>query len=157
MGWALGLKSRERYDSYFDKRIDVSETLAARLRQLGAEDKKVYIWGEYPWVYPLTGSEPVTRYTTSFYVLLIPYLDMHLKATLNAENPDYIVVTADAWPKLQDDTGVLQRRYRNANRAVNSLIAERYEQVAVVGKVRIFRLTQERPVVTVSAAPVPSP
>jgi hypothetical protein len=84
---------------------------------------------------------------TSFYVLIIAYLDVDLDEALAAANPRFIVMT-DAWPRVSDDSGVMQRRYRNAVRAINQLIAQRYEQVAVVGRARIFEKTRERPPVS---------
>lgn len=147
-GWALGLKSREAYDGYFDKRVRLTRRLDATLERLGARGRRVYIWGEYPWVYALTGSEPATPYMTSFYVLLIPYLDTGLDDSLAAADPPFVVVTADAWPIYYDATGVLQHRYRNATRALNGLLAERYEAVARVGRATVFRRTLDRPVVS---------
>jgi 4-amino-4-deoxy-L-arabinose transferase-like glycosyltransferase len=146
-GWVTGIKDRERYDLYFDKRVYLTQALSQRLEQLGSRGEEVYIWGEYPWVYALSGSAPATRYTMSFYVLLIPYLDAQLYDTLARADPRFIVTTQDAWPRMQDDTGVTKRRYQIATRAVNSLIAERYEFVGAVGRARIFERTLPRPLV----------
>jgi hypothetical protein len=145
-GWVVGIKDRNRYDSYFDKRVGLTLRLDATLNQLGANGEKLYIWGEIPWVYAITRSEPATPYMTSFYVLLIPYLDTQLDDTLAAAEPLFIVVSADAWPSYYDATGVLQYRYQNATRGLNGLIAERYEQVAQVGRATVYKRTVERPV-----------
>jgi hypothetical protein len=112
------------------------------------EDDLVYIWGEYPWVYPLANATPATPYVTSFYVLLIPHLDTELDRTLRAVDPRLIVMFGDAWPAIPDYQGVLHRRWNNATRTLNRLIAERYEQVAVVGRARVFARTTTRAYVT---------
>ena len=142
--WATGLKDREAYNDCFDRRVNLTRRLAATLEGLGARDQSVYIWGEYPWVYSLAGAEPATPYMTSFYVLLIPYLDVELGATLAAAEPRFIVMGGDAWPRVHDARGILPRRFRNATRALNALIAARYEQVAVVGRARVFQRVPER-------------
>ena len=150
--WAAGAKDRERYDRYFDKRVYLTRELSDRLETLGGKGDQAYIWGEYPWVYALSGKAPATRYMTSFYVLLIPYLDSELYDTLAEKDPRFIVVTSDVWPKVYDETGVLKRRYEIASRAVNRLIAYRYEQVDAVGRARIYQRVSERPFVGPPAA-----
>lgn len=144
-GWALGLKSRAAYNDYLDRRVNLTLSLAAELRRLGARGEKLYVWGEYPWLYSLTGARPATRYMTSFYVLIIAYSDIDLGPTLAAADPRFIVMT-DAWPWVDDPTGVMQRRDQNATRALDRLIVQRYERVAVIGRARIYRRTAERPV-----------
>jgi 4-amino-4-deoxy-L-arabinose transferase-like glycosyltransferase len=146
--WAAGLRSDTSYNNYFDKRVNVLRRLETTLEQLGARDEKIYVWGELPWLYPLAEAEPATRYMTSFYVLLIPYVDMGLYFELDKANPRFIVVMSDVWPRTTDTSGALTWRFRNANRAVSRLIAHRYEQVAVVGRARVFERVAERPVVT---------
>ena len=149
--WATGLKSTESYNDYFDRRVNLTNHLDETLEGLKAQGEKVYIWGEIPWLYPLAESQPATRYMTSFYVLLISYLDVELSDTLTAADPRFIVVLGDVWPGTRDDSGVLKWRYRNATRAVNALIARRYEQVAIVGRARVFQRTEERPLVSADA------
>jgi hypothetical protein len=145
--WVMGVRSRDAYERYFDERVPLTQDLDAALERLGARDRGVYIWGEYPWVYAISGSKPATPYMTSFYTLLIPYLDANLRGTLIAADPRFVVTLSDAWPRHYDATGVLQRRYLTATRAVNSLLAERYVLVASIGRARIFERTLERALV----------
>ncbi len=144
VAWAFGAKDREAYERYFDKRVYLTQRLSARLQDLGAEGEDVFIWGEYPWVYALSGANTATRYTTSCYVLLMPDLDRQLYHSLVAADPRFIVTLADVWPRLRDDTGVLQRRYAISTQAVNTRIAERYELVAAIGRARVFERTTPR-------------
>jgi hypothetical protein len=146
-GWATGLKDTDDYNTYFDRRVNLTERLDTTLTRLGARGEEVYIWGEVPWAYALADTEPSLRYMTSFYVLLIPYLDTNLGRWLIESDPRFIVVLADAWPRIGDDTGVLQQRYLNATRSLHGVLARRYEQVEVVGRARIFERTAERPTV----------
>jgi 4-amino-4-deoxy-L-arabinose transferase-like glycosyltransferase len=148
-GWAAGLRSEEAYNRYFDKRVGLTLHLNSELAQLGVRGESMFIWGEYPWVYSMTGSRPATRYMTSFYTLLITDLDLELGQTLIDADPRFIMVMNDAWPgDLNDARGIVKRRYQNATRSLYGLIAWRYEQVATVGRARIFARTLERPLVT---------
>jgi hypothetical protein len=144
VSWGLGLKSDAAYNDYFDRRVNLTQRLASELGDLGSESERLYIWGEYPWVYALAESTPADRYMTSFYTLLIPYLDWKLRPSLDASDPRFIVVMSDAWPRHRDDTGVLQSRYARATRSLNALLAERYELALAVGRARVFRRTVER-------------
>ncbi len=137
-GYAVGLRSQARYDDYFDLRVKQTYMLEKTLRKLGAEGHKVYIWGEYPWVYPLADVQPSDRYMTSFYVLLLPYLDMRFESTLATEKPRYIVLMTDAKPKVANSSPVVGRRYRNATRALDELLASQYRRVAIVGNAHVF-------------------
>jgi len=145
--YALGLQSRSEYNDYFDDRVNLTERLEETLDGLAKDGDVVYIWGEYPWVYPLADTTPATPYMTSFYVLLMPHLDTQLKETLRLSEPRFIVMLNDAWPSVPDYEGVLKRRWDNATRTLNGLIAERYEQAAVVGRARVFRRTAPRTLV----------
>jgi len=88
-------------------------------------------------------------------VLLMPHLDTQLKETLRTANPRFIVMLGDAWPRVPDYQGVLKRRWDNATRTLNGMIAERYEQVSEVGRARVFRRTAPRSVVTWYNHPAP--
>jgi hypothetical protein len=92
---------------------------------------------------------------TSIYVLDSPHLDVQLYENLRAADPRFIVVLADVWPRFAYSTDVVQRRFRNANRAVNRLIAERYVEVDVVGRARIFARTVSRPIVSPLSSQTP--
>jgi hypothetical protein len=50
---------------------------------------------------------------------------------------------------------VLTSRYFTASRALNRLIAERYVEVGVVGRARIFERTVSRPVVAPLSSQTP--
>jgi hypothetical protein len=151
--WALGLRSDDTYNRYFDRRVNLTQELDETLARLGAEGEGLYIWGELPWVYALSESQPATRYTTSFYVLLRPNLDVRLWHELEETQPRFIVFM-DAWPRVADPGGVGKYRFYHASRAVLSLIAERYEQVASVGRAEVYRRAEPRPLVPQGAPAV---
>lgn len=139
ISWAAGLKSDKAYTDYFDRRVVLTEQLQETLDRLGAQGKKVYIWGEYPWAYALADVKPADRYMTSFYVLLIPYLDTGLWAQLSAERPDFIVLTSDARVKLVGSSPIVGRRYAIARQSLAGLVERDYDKVVAVGKAEIYR------------------
>jgi 4-amino-4-deoxy-L-arabinose transferase-like glycosyltransferase len=155
--WATGLRDERDYLDYFDRRVVYTRALEDALEGLDAEGEKVYIWGEYPWVYPLAGVQPATRYMTSFYVLLLPHLDVQLAATLSAERPAYIVVMSDAKPGMPEPSPVVEQRWRNATRGLDSLLARDYQRVATVGRAQVYRLASQRPPTTSGTLPVADP
>ena len=140
-GWVTGLNDERQYNSYFDRRVHLTQSLSERLRELGSEGEKLYIWGEYPWVYALSRSEPATRYMMSFYLLIIPGLSEDLGETLAREEPRFIVVTDDAWPRTEDPTGRGRWRFDTALTSIESLLSERYEHVEDMGVAHIYRLS----------------
>lgn len=142
--WATGLRGDDAYNNYFDRRVGLTRSLEATLKGLHAQGQKVYIWGEYPWVYPLAGVEPTTRYMTSFYVLLLPYLDIQLATTLNQEKPVYIVVLSDAKPKLPRPSPIMEQRWTNAMKGLNAVVGRDYQKVATVGRAQVYRRSSER-------------
>ena len=142
--WVSGNKDRAAYERYFDSRVYLTRQIGERLQRYGRDGDQSFIWGEYPWAYALSGRPAATRYATSFYVLLIPYLDAQLYETLEEADPRLIVLLPDVWPRVYDETGVLRRRYETATRAIERLIALRYEQVDAVGRARIYKRTLER-------------
>lgn len=134
-----GTKTLEQYNDYFDKRVNRTNRLALTLERLGAAGSRVYVWGEYPWLYPMADTRPATRYMTSFYVLLIPRLDADLGATLKKDPPKFIVVFEDAWPCFSDPDGIMWQRFSNASRTLNELIQADYELVTTEMRARIYR------------------
>jgi 4-amino-4-deoxy-L-arabinose transferase-like glycosyltransferase len=155
-GWATGLRDERDYLDYFDRRVVHARALERALEGLGAEGQTVYIWGEYPWVYPLAGVQPATRYMTNFYVLLLPYLDVQLATTLRSERPAYIVVMSDAKPKMPEPSPVIEQRWRNAMRGLESVLSGDYQRVAIVGRAQVYRLASQ-PAATTEDAPAPEP
>ena len=144
-GLVTGIKDRERYNNYFDRRVALTLELEKTLKQMNVKDKKLYIWGEYPWVYALTDSQPATRYVTSFYVLLIPNLDTQLYQTLTDADPRFIVTVTDVWPTIRDESGVARRRLDISMRAMSLLVTKNYTPVASIGKAQIFSRTLNGP------------
>jgi hypothetical protein len=147
-GRVAGIKDDARYDEYFDKRIVRTERVVSTLKKLGCEGESVYVWGEYPWIYPLSGAKPATPYMTSFYVLLIPYLDVKLKDELAKADPKFIVKFNDAWPKIEDETGIMTQRFNYAVRGLDELLAERYKLVAEFERAKVYQRAGPGDIVT---------
>ena len=136
--WAIGRRSQADYDNYFDRRVAYTRSLEQVLRRLHAQGQKVYIWGEYPWVYPLAGVQPTTRYMTSFYVLLLPRLDAWIGPELNQDRPRYIVVMSDARPRMSPPSPVIDHRYDVAAGGLEAVLARDYQLLTTVGRARVY-------------------
>jgi hypothetical protein len=155
--WAVGARSQLDYDNYFDHRVGLTHELARILDGLGGAGKSAYIWGEYPWIYSLADIQPADRYTTSFYVLLIPYLDLTLGGSLDREQPQFIVILDDARPKFHGSSPVTDRRYSNAMKALEDRIARDYQQVAGTAKATVYERGIPHPSQPPAATVAPQP
>lgn len=151
--WTLGLRDERDYNNYFDRRVNHTLALAATLRQMGAAGERVYIWGEYPWIYALARVEPATRYTTSFYVLLMPHLDTRLGHTLHSAQPGFVVVMNDALPKFHGRDEILERRYRNSRHAIDQMLQRDYVRIFATDRAEVFQRKEDSPRPTSGIAP----
>ena len=67
--YSMGKKSLEDYRSHFDWRVNQTYKLAEYLRKKTAEEDRLFIWGDEPYVYALAERLPIGRYTVAYHVL----------------------------------------------------------------------------------------
>jgi hypothetical protein len=149
----LGTTSEETYNDYFDERVERVKQISATLDTLGARGKSVYVWGEYSWVYSLSGTEPAWRYTSSFNILQIQGLAEDLEGVLTRARPAFIVVMDDSWPRHPDPDGIMRQRFDRALQGLDRLLGRNYEPVASLERAHIYRLVSD----SSAARPVPDP
>jgi hypothetical protein len=152
-GRVLGTTSEEEYNDYFDERVERVKDISATLDTLGARGQSVYVFGEYSWVYALSGTEPAWRYTSSFNILQIQGLAEDLEGVLTRARPAFIVVMDDSWPRHPDPDGIMRQRFDRALQGLDRLLGRDYEPVASVERAHIYRLVSDRS----AARPVPDP
>jgi Dolichyl-phosphate-mannose-protein mannosyltransferase len=152
-GRVLGTSSEETYNDYFDERVERVKHISATLDTLGARGKSVYVFGEYSWVYALSGTEPAWRYTSSFNILQIQGLAEDLEGVLTRAKPAFIVVMDDSWPRHPDPDGIMRQRFDRALRGLDRLLGRDYEPVVSLERAHIYRLVSDRS----AARPVPDP
>jgi hypothetical protein len=120
--YITGHRSRESLDRFFSWRVDNQQRLASLLRQ--DDDRTLFVWGEYPWLYILADAENPTRYVTSYHTSFVPGAKAAVVDTLRRHPPRYIVWEREEWRRLP---------------GLAELLAERYERVAVVDNSELYR------------------
>ncbi len=120
--YLAGERSRDSYERYFSWRIENQQRLAAIIR--ADPERTLFVWGEYPWLYPLADAENPTRYPTSFLCSFVPGGKEEVREALRRRPPRYI-----AW----------ERGERRPLPFLAALLAERYELVAVVDNTELYR------------------
>ncbi len=88
------------------------------------QDRTLFIWGEFPWLYALSGAENPTPYVTSYHTAYVPGAKEQVLRILRARPPRFIVWEHDDWRRLP---------------GLEQLLAERYDPVARTGSTELFR------------------
>jgi 4-amino-4-deoxy-L-arabinose transferase-like glycosyltransferase len=125
--YVRGDKSERRYNDFFDWHVNRMLLMASTLDSLGARGRTAFIWGEYPWLYPVAGLTPVTRFPTSAYAQDTPAHWPEFTAALVEGQPEFVIVTGDSkipFPFLE------------------SFLAEHYRMVGWVQGSRIYEVNE---------------
>ncbi len=123
-----GRRERATFAVYFDWRVATQEAFAPLIR--ADRERTLFIWGEFPWLYALSGAENPTPYVTSYHTAYVPGAKEQVLRTLRARPPRFIVWEHGEWRRLP---------------GLERLLAERYELVARTGSTELFRRRDERP------------
>lgn len=99
-GWALELASgrtdRATFDERFDERTAVSATLFS---DIPPDSETLFVWGEMPWAYAITGLKNPTRYTVPFHSTLVADGEGDIIDELSAAPPDLLLVRDEQLPQ----------------------------------------------------------
>jgi 4-amino-4-deoxy-L-arabinose transferase-like glycosyltransferase len=136
--YAIGDESEREFNAYFDKRVNTTLSLENELKQLDADGKTAYIWGEYPWLYALSDLRPLSRYMTSTYMLENDERFPELMGELNRRPPPFILFFSDVKPRPAGPE--TSERFTRMNRAMTSFVERRYESVRRIGNCTVYRL-----------------
>lgn len=90
---ASGKISYKAYSDTFDKNAATLQLLTNYLKMKGSGGNYLYIWGEYPWLYPTSQSINSSKYVTSFHVFGVPSGRDELMRDLAQREPLFILVT----------------------------------------------------------------
>jgi hypothetical protein len=90
--YASGSMSEKDYKDSFDRNAPKLDMLADYLKMKGSEGNYLYIWGEYAWLYPRSGSINASKYVTSFHVFGTPSGRDELTTDLATKQPLFIIV-----------------------------------------------------------------
>jgi 4-amino-4-deoxy-L-arabinose transferase-like glycosyltransferase len=122
VAYLSGHRSRAAFEAFFDWRVRAQAELVPLIR--ADQDRTLFIWGEFPWLYALSGAENPTPYVTSYHTAYVPGAKEQVLRILRARPPRFIVWEHDDWRRLP---------------GLEQLLAERYDPVARTGSTELFR------------------
>jgi len=123
--FALGAKSLNSYNDFFDGNVNTIMALSDALKSRGAFGKSVYIWGDYPWLYAIVDAKNPSRYVTSFHVFGVPEGKEEVVDDINKSLPEYII-------KPESSIGYFAQ--------LEKILSSRYTLEAKVETAQLYRL-----------------
>jgi hypothetical protein len=92
--WVLRQKTANEYFAWFDNPVNNNYEISSVIANGSTENDKVFVWGDVPMIYALTGRSPVGKYIVKYHIkdfhAELPTMEM-----LNQEPPKYVVSFGD--------------------------------------------------------------
>lgn len=108
--YAAGTESRAAYRAQVDDHVNRNLRVVSELHRLSPG--RLLVWGNTPWLYPLSGRLPATPYTSALRQPPVPGEKVALADAVRAGRPTVVVVIRPPRPPLDARTsGALRRRY----------------------------------------------
>jgi hypothetical protein len=92
--YAVGAETKTDYLRYFGNQVVPTYNAAGYLAVRLNTNDRIFVWGDYPYLYPLSKTLPVGRYTATYHIVDYNGYDETITA-LEKANPRYIVVDAN--------------------------------------------------------------
>jgi hypothetical protein len=67
--WATGDKTQTEYFAFFGEQVNRAYKIAEYVRRTTSSDDRIFVWGDDPYIYPLSQRLPVGRYTVAYHVV----------------------------------------------------------------------------------------
>jgi hypothetical protein len=113
------------YGNRIDARVERNVAVARYLRTHPVEPRRLYVWGNAPWIYYLSSYEHAARFLSAYYNPPIPGgMDQVIRG-LQADPPPYIVVIEPPLP---------------ASATLQAFVRSHYALVWSVRNARVYRL-----------------
>jgi 4-amino-4-deoxy-L-arabinose transferase-like glycosyltransferase len=118
--YALRTESRQTYQSQVDDHVSRNVRIARALGSLPSG--RVLVWGNTPWIYPLSDRLPATKYTSALRNPPVPHETADLRRALRSAGARELVIIYPPAPLLGSAAESLSRRYREVERIGNAVI-----------------------------------
>lgn len=69
ISWTTGNKTQAEYFGYFGEQVNRSYKIAEYIRRTTSPEDRIFIWGDDPYIYPLSQRLPAGRYTVAYHVV----------------------------------------------------------------------------------------
>jgi len=116
----LGKKNKNSYYSYFGSQVPISYKIAEIVIVNSDSNDKIFVWGNEPYLYPLTKRLPATAYLVSYHIIDLNYYDK-VALEISKERPKIIVynINEKKFPQLEN---ILANYYQEIDSVGNFLI-----------------------------------
>jgi 4-amino-4-deoxy-L-arabinose transferase-like glycosyltransferase len=110
------------FGNAMDPRVERNVAVATYLRDHPLAPRRLYVWGNAPWIYYLSGYEHAARFLSAYYNPPIPGGMAQVLSSLRRQPPPYVVVIQPATPSDAALSLFLQSHYRPVWRVENAVI-----------------------------------
>jgi hypothetical protein len=109
--YVTGALTYTQYADRVDSHVGRNIAVANYLKSHPATPRRVYVWGNAPWIYFLSHYEHATRFLSAYYNPPIPGGMDQVVSSLRANPPPYIVVVEPPLPASSTLAALLRTRY----------------------------------------------
>jgi len=121
--WAAGNKTQAEYFGYFGEQVNRSYKISKYIRNTTSSDDKIFVWGDDPYIYPLSQRLPAGRYTVAYHVI-----------DFNAYDETAVAITIQK-PKI-----IVWLDYDRRFPQLSAIISNNYVEAGNIDGATIFRL-----------------
>ena len=123
--WAAGNKTQAEYFGYFGEQVNRSYKISKYIRNTTSSDDKIFVWGDDPYIYPLSQRLPAGRYTVAYHVI-----------DFNAYDETAVAITIQK-PKI-----IVWLDYDRRFPQLSAIISNNYVKAGNIDGATIFRLVR---------------
>ncbi len=69
ISWTVGNKAQTEYFAFFGEQVNRAYKIAEYVRRTTSSDDRIFVWGDDPYIYPLSRRLPAGRYTVAYHVI----------------------------------------------------------------------------------------
>ncbi len=110
------------YGNRIDPRVERNIAVAEYLKRHPRPPNRLYVWGNAPWIYYLSGYEHATRFLSAFYRPVVPGSGASVLPGLRGNPPSYVVLIKPANPPAAGLAPFLRLHYRPVFQVENAVI-----------------------------------
>lgn len=140
--FVTGNKTVAQYGDFFDQRVNRNLVLAKYLRTHARPTDYLMIWGEEPWIYPLTGMKVASPFTISYYAYEMPSGLQRVVSSIEQRKPTYFIWTTNK-PLFPELKALLERDYTAVATSLNAQLLQRTVATSSVSSVPL-QMTPEQ-------------
>ncbi|MBI5356764.1 hypothetical protein HZB78_04090 [Candidatus Collierbacteria bacterium] len=124
--WATGNKTQTEYFAFFGEQVNRAYKIAEYVRRTTSPEDRIFIWGDDPYIYPLSERLPSGRYTVAYHVV-----------DFNAYD-ETVAAVKFKMPKI-----IIWLDYGRQFSQLSAIISSDYVRAEDIGGAAIYRLVRQ--------------